>query len=224
MNYRLSGVRGALFPNMHLQLPTRVVYINGFKGLRQFIDQSVQLEQASNPTRIIAAITPGIIMTPVSSLLESYNAAHQNPEPILKRASRGYIPRTGREIIFGVGLNQLSDYCEERVPAGIESPLLKNALGSMAAGVISGYISHVPHNMGTLKMLNPTQTYMEIFNKYADSSRARVPSFVPKAYEGAAAKFLSILLPKGLHVRTGQIVGSYIILNGIINALQQTTN
>ena len=31
MNARLSGQWGTLFPNMHIQCPARVLYINGFK-------------------------------------------------------------------------------------------------------------------------------------------------------------------------------------------------
>jgi hypothetical protein len=55
-------------------------------------------------------------MTPVSSVLEACNAGHSNPEALWKRCTRGLVPRGAREVIFGIGLNQLSDYCEERVP------------------------------------------------------------------------------------------------------------
>jgi CRP-like cAMP-binding protein len=42
LNQRLTGVKmGSLFPNMHIQLPTRIVYINGFKGLRGYLDKMV---------------------------------------------------------------------------------------------------------------------------------------------------------------------------------------
>jgi len=160
-------------------------------------------------------------MTPVSSILEACLVGHQNSEPLYKRWTRGYIPRTGREIIFGVGLNQLSDWCEERVPTSIENPLLKNALGSMAAGVISGYISHVPHNLATYKMINPSKSYLEHFREYvAKTSQARVPPSIPKSLQFPTAAILSCIFPKGVIIRTTQIVGSYIILNGIINALQ----
>lgn len=56
-------------------------------------------------------------MTPLSSVLEALNAAHANPEPLALRWMRGLTPRATREVIFGVGLNQLSDWCEERVPS-----------------------------------------------------------------------------------------------------------
>lgn len=62
--------------------------------------------------RFAAAIAPGVIMTPISSILEACNAGHMNPEPLYRRWTRGLMPRTVREVIFGIGLNQLSDYCE----------------------------------------------------------------------------------------------------------------
>lgn len=59
-----------------LQVPARVLYINGFKGLRAFFDRKVKPEDFPNPTaiRYAAAIAPGIIMNPVSSVLEASNA------------------------------------------------------------------------------------------------------------------------------------------------------
>ena len=82
-------------------------------------------------------------MCPVSSVLEASNAGHFNSESMTKRWTRGFVPRIGREVfyyyyyyyyyyfrkmlgsycffffflqvIFGVGLNQLSDALEERI-------------------------------------------------------------------------------------------------------------
>jgi CRP-like cAMP-binding protein len=90
MNARLSGQWGKLFPNMHIQLPARVLYINGFKGLRQFLDQSVKPEEYSQPNlvRLGLSFTPGILMTPLSSILEASNAGHMNPEPLAQRWMR----------------------------------------------------------------------------------------------------------------------------------------
>lgn len=48
-------------------------------------------------------------MTPLSSLLEASNAGHMNKEHLLKRATRGFVPRSIREVIFAIGLNQASD-------------------------------------------------------------------------------------------------------------------
>jgi hypothetical protein len=69
--------------------------------------------------RLGAAIAPGVIMTPISSLLEACNAGHMNPESLMTRWTRGLIPRTVREVIFGIGLNQLSDYCEGASGSGL---------------------------------------------------------------------------------------------------------
>ncbi len=123
------------------------------------------------------AVAPGIIMTPLSSLLEA-SVAHLNPEPLWRRATRGLTFRCGREIIFGIGLNQLTDYCEERTPTTLSKVFvclqpqvsviclvtlflvyqpLRNAAGSMLAGMMSGYLSHVPHNLSTLKLMNPSK-------------------------------------------------------------------
>lgn len=45
LNSQLTGKPATnLFPNMHIQLPTRIAYINGFKGLRQYLDDKVSEE------------------------------------------------------------------------------------------------------------------------------------------------------------------------------------
>ncbi len=139
MNARLSGQWGALFPNMHIQCPARIMYINGFKGLRQYLDWKVKPDDYSNPTaaRLCMSFAPGIIMTPLSSMLEASNAGHMNPEPITSRWMRGITWRMCREVIFGIGLNQLSDYMEERIPQSITTnEALRTAGGSMIAGLL----------------------------------------------------------------------------------------
>lgn len=40
-----SGKRGKLFPNMHIQVPSRIMYINGFKGARHLIDNNIDLDE-----------------------------------------------------------------------------------------------------------------------------------------------------------------------------------
>jgi hypothetical protein len=131
---------------------------------------------------------------------------------------RGLIPRTVREIIFATGLNQLSDVCEGHAPASIQNPALKNVYGSIVAGVVSGYLSHVPHNLSTLKLLKPTVSYGEHFRALAmkdgntgggtSASSGRLPQRID---------YLKVfLLPKGVMIRTGQIVGSFVLVNGTI--------
>jgi len=187
-----------------------------------YLDNMVKPDEFQYPTlvRLCAAVTPGVIMTPVSSILEASNAGHKNPEPMYKRWMRGLIPRGAREIIFGVGLNQLSDFCEERVPY-FENSAIRNAVGSMTAGVISVYLSHVVHNLSTLKLMDPSKTYQQHFQAYVKKSEARVPPAVPASLKKPVMTALSILAPAGVHIRTAQIVGSFIILNGTINAMQK---
>eukprot|EP00281_Chroomonas_sp_CCMP1168_P033706 CAMPEP_0206244864 /NCGR_PEP_ID=MMETSP0047_2-20121206/18390_1 /ASSEMBLY_ACC=CAM_ASM_000192 /TAXON_ID=195065 /ORGANISM="Chroomonas mesostigmatica_cf, Strain CCMP1168" /LENGTH=430 /DNA_ID=CAMNT_0053670123 /DNA_START=122 /DNA_END=1414 /DNA_ORIENTATION=+ len=223
MNARLSGQWGKLFPNMHIQMPARILYINGFKGLRQFLDSAVKPEDYSSPglCRLGLSFAPGIVMTPLSSVLEATNAGHMNPEPMSKRWMRGTVWRMVREIIFGIGLNQMSDYWEERIPASIvESEALRNAAGSMIAGVCAGYLSHIPHNLSTLKLMTPSKSYFDHLNSLVAQSEARVPTSLPPQTRRMAATVIAILFPRAVMIRTVQIVGSFTILNGTINSLK----
>ena len=52
----------------------------------------------------------GVLMSPISGLLEASNAGHSNPAPIASRWIYGATPRMLREIIFGIGINQLSEW------------------------------------------------------------------------------------------------------------------
>jgi len=223
LNQALTGVKmTSLFPNMHIQVPTRILYINGFKQIRAYLDSTIKPDDYPYPTavRLAAAITPGLIMTPVSSVLEASVAGNSNPESMSVRWTRGIVPRAGREVIFGVGLNQLSDYCEERVPY-VQNPALRNAAGSLSAGVISGYMSHVVHNLSTLKLTNPNKSYKQHFSEYCKKSENRLPTWLSPSARKYGAVAAALLLPSGVHIRTGQIVGSFIILNGTIAAVSR---
>lgn len=105
-------------------------------------------------------------------------AGHSNPEPMARRMWRGLAPRCCREVIFGVGLNQLSEWCEERVPDTVaESKLMRNSLGSVTAGLVAGYFSHVPHNLSQLKLLQPATSYQAHFATLVN--KATVPVGMP---------------------------------------------
>jgi len=198
------------------------MYINGFKGLRGYLDAHVDPDYYEYPdlTRIAMAIFPGMCMTPVSSLLEAANVT-QNPEPLYRRWTRGLPPRGLREVIFGIGLNQLSDYFEERYPF-IENLKLRNMAGSLTAGVCSGYLTHLVHNLCTLKLMYPQQTYGEHFRTLTQKWHPALQSNgVPAEWVGPMSQILAFVAPRGLIIRTSQIVGSFIILNGIIAALSR---
>lgn len=224
----LSGVSSPLFPNMHIQIPTRILYINGFKGLRSFFDRHVDTDALPNHParmagRIAVAVAPGLLMTPLSAVLEASNAGHANKEPLLRRSFRGNVPRTGREVLFGIGLNQMSDYFEERYRTVVANQTLANSCGSVTAGVVSGYFSHVPHNLSTLKLLNPDKKYKEVFKMFIDKSAPGhlVPSGVPDVLRQPLRILSACIFPRGLFVRTTQICGSFLILNGTINLIEK---
>jgi hypothetical protein len=227
LNARLTGVKAELFPNMHVQVPTRISYICGFKVLRAKFDEHVDADTYSMPqlVRWGTTLAPGIIMNPISSVLEATHAGHMNPEPMMTRWLRGAVPRCGREIIFGVGLNQMSDFFEERAQQWTGGDgMMANALGSMIAGVVSGYLSHVPHNLSTYKLLEPNIKYSQLYQKFVDKS---VPPVLDRAVQHwpplsrtLARSVLATIFPRGVMIRTTQIVGSFIILNGTINYLQ----
>lgn len=229
LNRKLSGLKAPLFPSMHVQVPTRVLYINGFKGLRALLDREVRTESYSHPNlaRLGVMLGPGLIMTPVASFLEACNAGHANTEPLIRRSIRGTLPRSAREVIFGIGINPLSDYFEERYRTMApnlqisSNPLVANMTGSVTAGVIAGYLSHVPHNLSTFKMLEPTMSYRQLFTKFVDKSVPShlIPRGVPDALVPAVRVTLACLFPRGVMIRTTQIVGSFVILNGTIQYL-----
>ncbi|CAM9691753.1 unnamed protein product [Ectocarpus fasciculatus] len=222
LNAKLTGKPPAsMFPMFHVQIPTRVLYINGFKTIRSTLNDYVNPADYANPTavRLGSALVPGLMMTPVSSLLEACNA-EANKEPLSRRWMRGMVPRGGREMIFGIGINQLSDACEERVT--FQNAFARTAAGSMMAGVMAGYLSHIPHNVSTLKLLQPHLGYREIFTTMVDANLHRTPrEFVPEARR-TLATVLTFLLPKGCLIRTAQICGSFMIINGTIHMCAAT--
>ncbi|KAL7547059.1 hypothetical protein ACHAWF_010375 [Thalassiosira exigua] len=222
----------SMFPDMHVQIPTRVLYINGFKLSRQWLAELVEEPIAAatakgDETRqsllnLIPALAPGVLMTPISSILEACNAGHSNPEPLYRRWMRGVVPRCGREIIFGLGLNNLTDWAEERIPRDVcEGKVMRNALGSLMAGAISGYFSHVPHNLSTMKLLQPEVSYRVHAGSLIEAAKSRVPATLPPSTKHLAATALALLWPKGLEIRMAQVVGSFVLLNGITHLLDQ---
>jgi len=211
-----------LFPQMHVQVPIRMVYINGTKGVRTLLNKYVDPEKYSFPNLVSIGIllAPGLTMTPVSSVLEAANAGHRNPKPLSRRWIDGISARSVREIIFAIGLNQMSDYAQERVPAGIENGLLRNAIGSLVSGVLAGYFSHVPHNLSALKLMNPDKTYGQLYADYTKSNEARVPQGWSASNKRFGANVLGIIAPNAVLVRTTQIIGTFMILNGTIHLLK----
>ena len=111
----------------------------------------------------------------------------------------------------------MSDFTSERIPAGLvgegRSPA-RTMAGSLVAGVAAGYFSHIPHNLSTLKLMDPTKSYLKHFQDMAAKNAARVPEGISGGARTATANALTLLAPAAIGVRTTQIVGSFMILNG----------
>ncbi|CAN8074304.1 unnamed protein product [Agarophyton chilense] len=120
---RLSDISTPLFSNMHCHHPARVA------------------------VRFSKTIAPGVIITPISSILEAFNVGHVNSQPLSRRSLHGSVPRLSREVLFVVGLNQLSDYMEERYRSVAPDALATNMADSLIAGVVAGYLSQMPYNL-----------------------------------------------------------------------------
>lgn len=217
INYRLAGkdaLPKSYFPNMHVQIPVRIVYINGIKMLRKQFEPLSERMGDNNLGRFGVACLPGLIMTPLSSILEASNAS-QSKEPIATRWRHGLVPRAVREVIFAIGFNQLSDYFEERVPDQVRDSRLRAALGSLQAGWCAGILSHHPHNMSTLKLLRPELSYLQVAKTLIEKSVERRVSVFPPNTPRWLLNGLAVLLPQGILLRTLQISGTFIIVNSV---------
>jgi len=207
----------SLFPNMKVQIPSRIVYLNGLKQIRFYLENNVDPNKSNHPLLIKMAINiaPGLIMTPMSSILEACHVSNTNPKPLYYRALDGITFRSIREICFGIGINRLTDYCnDELCPSTITNSTGRIMLGSLMAGGISGYISHIPHNLSTLKLMFPDVSYYTHF-KTLQKNR-NIPSFIPSNWHTKYKLFATLVFPTGVIIRTTQIAGSFIILNTIV--------
>ena len=225
INQKLTGHKGSLFPDMHVQVPCRVIYISGLKHIRStFDDYDFSSSPIETQIRLGLCIAPGLIMCPFSSMLEATNAGASNPEPLSKRWMRGYSPRLVREVIFAVGINQLADYLTERVGVRItENTGLQQAIGSVTAGVISGYFSHVPHVLSTLKLHKPEASYLRLWAEvYSKSMPSISPARLSWQGDMMAAQVMAVEFPVGVVRRSVQIAGTFSIINGITYALRNT--
>ena len=68
----------------------------------------------------------------------------------------------------------MSDFWGSAIPESIVA--IRNTLGSLVAGVIAGYLSHVPHNLSTLRLMSPSVSYGEHFVFLALQSEDKVPN------------------------------------------------
>eukprot|EP00758_Cryptobia_borreli_P003320 Tbor_TRINITY_DN3684_c0_g1::TRINITY_DN3684_c0_g1_i1::g.340::m.340 len=220
INQKLTGKWGSFFPHMHIQVPARVLYISGLKNIRTALDNiDFGAESYAIYAQLMICTIPGVLMCPFSSLLEAAHAT-TNTESMTVRWTRGYAPRLVREVIFAVGINQMADYFAERVSPNVsESVMMRGAIGSVTAGVIAGYFSHIPHVLSTMKMYAPTATYASIWREIYLKNMSSVPTGVHPSLRPIWAQGSAILFPVGVVRRFCQIAGTFTIINGLTFAL-----
>lgn len=218
INAKVMGEKGKYFPDMHIQIPIRVVYVNGLKQIRAVCDTTDTSEMKHpNLVRMLLSFVPGCVMSPFSSALEAANAGKRNPESMAIRWIRGFYPRLAREVIFGIGINQMADFfTKEYAPRATNNPHLQGALGSISAGIVAGYFSHIPHNLSTMKLFYPNKSYGVLWKEFYMRSMFMVPSWIP--WKNTAAQFMCVVFPIGVVRRSIQIGGTFIIINGTIFA------
>lgn len=218
INQKLTGNRTYLFPNMHIQIPVRASYFIGIKQLRVKCDDlDISKTKYQMLTQMLLSFSPGIIMCPFSSILEASNAGEINKESIIRRWTRGYTPRLAREILFGLGINQFSEYTVKNHTSKLtDNVCLAGVLGNCTAGILSGYISHIPHNLSAMKLFNPRTSYKDHWKILYMKSIHLVPSSVPYYARQNVAQIITVLFPIGVVRRSLQIGGTFIIINSII--------
>lgn len=92
---------------------------------------------------------------------------------------------------------------------------LRNALGSVAAGIVAGYFSHIPHNLSTMKLLAPHISYKEHFNTLIVRAEEALPIALPSKLMKPLGLVRTLFMPQGFVIRSTQIIGSFVILNGV---------
>jgi hypothetical protein len=96
------------------------------------------------------------------------------------------------------------------------SKMLRNALGSVTAGIIAGYFSHIPHNLSTMKLLSPHVSYHQHFNTLVERATKELPiGLQQSSVERPCAILRTLFMPQGFMIRSTQIMGSFVLLNGI---------
>ena len=98
---------------------------------------------------------------------------------------------------------------------------MRTMSATLMAGIVSGYLSHIPHNLSTLKLHHPQHSYWHHMKFLSETymSKGYVQA-LPKSSRQGMAVALAVVFPKGLIVRTAQIIGTFVILNGTIHSLK----
>ena len=128
--------------NMLIQVPTRVGYIIGYKSIAA---------NSGIENKFLNNLTTGLMMTPISSLLETCNVYPR--DRVFQNSKHGFVSRGVREIAFAYAINTTDN------PFGVG---------------VSAYFSHVPHILSTMKLIKPHVSYQELFREYIGGDWMRI--------------------------------------------------
>jgi hypothetical protein len=128
--------------NMMIQVPTRIGYIIGYKSIAA---------NCGIENKFLNNVATGLVMTPISGLLESCNAYPR--ERVFQNAMNGFVARGVREVAFAYAINTTDN------PIGVG---------------ISAYFSHVPHILSTMKLMKPHVSYPDLFKEYVNGDFMRL--------------------------------------------------
>jgi hypothetical protein len=69
-----------------------------------------------------------------------------------------------------------------------------------------------------------SRSYLTHFHDFAKAREALFPATWQPQTRSLAGCIASVVAPRGLHIRTSQICGSFVIINGIINFLSSSSS
>ena len=164
-------------------------------------------QAAVGGAKVLLWSAPGLAMAPLCSLLEASNAGSAatglaaGSDPLWQRWRRGFGLRLIREAVFAVGINEAADACGHLFAGRLSSSnsnstanatamlggapsALEAAAGSVAAGVVAGYFSHVPHVLSALRLMNPSKGYAALWEQLW---RARSDALARRSLESGAS-------------------------------------
>jgi len=84
--------------NMIIQVPTRIVYIVGYKTISA---------NCGIDNKFLNSSLTGLVMTPISSLLEACNVYKK--DVVLNNAKHGFVARGAREMAFAYAINTIDN-------------------------------------------------------------------------------------------------------------------
>jgi len=196
---------------MRYQLPTSLSYILLFEKIHNSI-------KYYSDDFFSTMIVPGVLMTPVSAMMEIFNTKHgkNNIVNIVKKSRYGTTLRLIREISFGVGLFYTGKLTEN-ITYG--NKIIENLLSSLVCGFLVGYTTHLPNILSLMKIENNEKSYRhQISNLIKFSKNNFILRSINKIIDGRINQkyvnfYFTMFFPKSIHYRCIQTIGCFFIIS-----------